>query len=345
MSMGLRAALLFALALLPAAPASADETPCRLPRLAKAEFVTQPDGEVLVPVSVNGTVQYFELDGAPWSVIYQTEADRLGMGSHHHERDDGMFFGFGQKIDQVKARRTAELVVGKVRWREFEFYALAVPKPAGTVAIGTLGMDFLENARLDVEINLSANAINFIEADACPAPPWAPLARALLLKTDGALPVTVEGKSMAGYIYSRDENSVIDVSALAQFGLTPHSPGLQPVTPQDSSVQPFLSHRFEEIDIGDAALSQAVVQIIDVHDEAADAAFHRRLQALNPYNFVPHISKTAPFNQIALGRAELRRLRIYLMFHAGKAFVTPILSAPGTAISARPPAAAPAQGQ
>ncbi len=329
------AAALAACAVLLAQPALGE--PCRLPRLAKADLVSDSDGTPLLPVGVNGETQFFELTGDPWSFVFAAEADRLGFGSHHHERDDGLFFD----ADPVKTRRTAELTIGKVRWREFEFYALARPRPAGSKAIGSLGMDFLENARLDVELNLAAQAINFIQADACLAPPWAPQARALPLglASDARLPVSLDGHALTGVIFPRLAVSRIDISALtARFALAPGSAGVRLLTEHDpdSGGHPIFGVTFKALEIGDAALLRPPLQVVDMHVDGATAALHRRLQALNPYGFAPNVPEPRRDNVIFLGRAELSRLRIYFMFHAGKAFVTPIPQAPDTAISTAP---------
>jgi hypothetical protein len=322
-------------ALIAAAPALAQSPPCRLPRLAKVDITADENGALLVPVTINGATEYFNLNGQPWSFVYQDDADRLGFGSHHHERDDALFFG----PNQVKTRRTAELIEGKVRWKEFEFYERPGPRPSYKTAIGSLGLDFLESAALDVEVNLAAGEINFIQAGACAAPPWA-TSEGLPLETgEGAsLPLTLDGHKMRGLINSEIDASMIDASALLQFKLGPDSPGMRLEASHTSDGKPLSAYTFKSLDIGEASLtapSLLIMQRADA-DAAMDAALHRRLASLNPYAFAPQIYHVEPFDIVWLGRAELQRLRLYFMFHAHKVFVTPVLGAPNTARAIAP---------
>src|SRR6185437_4205145 len=69
------------LALLAAAPAGAQESPCRLLRLAHADVKLDQDGAPLIPVTIGGGTEYFRLEGSPNSFIFKDDADRLGFGS------------------------------------------------------------------------------------------------------------------------------------------------------------------------------------------------------------------------------------------------------------------------
>jgi hypothetical protein len=330
------------IALLAAAPALAQTPPCRLPRLAKVEITTDKNGALLVPVTINGATEYFNLDGEPWSFIYQADADRLGLGSHHHERDDALFFG----TNQVKTRRTAELIEGKVRWKEFEFYERAGPKPEYKTAIGSLGLDFLESAALDVEVNIAAGEINFIQAGACAAPPWATSEGMPLETGEGAtLPVMLDGHPMRGFINSETDASMLDASALPQFKLAPDSPGMRPGAMHASDGTQLPAYTFKSLDIGEASLTAPSLVIMQRHDEESDAALHRRLASLNPYAFAPQIHRVEPYDIVWLGRAELSRLRLYFMFHAHKVFVTPVPGATNTARAVAPQTPPPNVGQ
>jgi hypothetical protein len=338
----MRALVIGVCTLLAATPALAQPAPCRLPRLAKVEITADKNGALLVPVTINGATEYFNLNGNPWSFVYEADADRLGFGSHHHERDDGMFFG----VNQVTTRRTAELIEGKVRWKEFEFYERPGPKPEGKTAIGSLGLDFLESAALDVEVNIAAGEINFIQAGACAAPPWATSGGLPLETGEGAmLPLTLDGHPMRGLINSEIDASMLDVSALPQFKLAPDSPGMRPGALTASDGTPLTGYTFRSLDIGEASLTAPSLVIMQRHDAEADEALHRRLASLNPYAFAPPIHRVEPFDVVWLGRAELQRLRLYFMFHAHKVFVTPVPGAPNTARVAAPQLPPPDVGQ
>jgi hypothetical protein len=233
-----------------------------------------------------------------------------------------------------------------VRWKEFEFYERPGPRPEGKTAIGSLGLDFLESAALDVEVNIAAGEINFIQAGACAAPPWA-TSDGLPLETGTAamLPLTLDGHPMRGFINSEIDASMLDVSALLQFRLTPDSPGMRPGALTMSDGTPLPAYTFKALDIGEASLTAPSLVIIQRHDAESDEALHRRLASLNPYAFAPTIHRVEPFDIVWLGRAELSRLRLYFMFHDHKVFVTPVPGAPNTARAVAPQTSPPTVGQ
>ncbi|MBL7099980.1 MAG: hypothetical protein ISS15_20170 [Alphaproteobacteria bacterium] len=311
------------LAFLFASPAAADI--CKLPRLAHADFVAQPDGTLLLPVSINGQTEYFTLGGGAHSFVYEDDADRLDFGHHHYDYDDGLYFG----EDPVKVRRTADLIIGKVRWRALEFYPMHIPHPPGVVAIGSLGMNFLASSQMEVEINTGARSINFILAGACSRPPWALSgdgASLAPMNGDTSLPVLLDGRRFSGIFGTGTLTSSMDVQAFAQvFERLPES---------------GLPRELDTLTIDETLIQHPVIQMFTYDDQKAREALayvERRARALNPgFMGKPPVSHSSADGVVWLGLSELNRMRIYLMFGQHKVFVTPVPNAPNTGIA--PPA-------
>jgi len=290
----------------------AGAAPCRLPRLATAQFATDTNGALLVPVSVGDKTVYFDLNETPNSFVYKDDADRLDFGRHHRVVDDG-FFVDGK---EVVRRRTTDFTIGHVRWRAFEFIPLD-DKPAGTIASGSLGLDFLENDKLDIELNAAAGEINFIEAGVCATPPWAHSAGMALLE-NGTIPTTLDGKLLYARLNFKLPVSLMDFVAFdARFSQTPPAKGPQP----DRAA---FDHAFARLTIGEAALIDPVLHVQQTRNFASEAAFQTRVRALHPYEHVDPVKVRPPTDTITLGRAELKRLRFYFMYHTRQLFVTPV---------------------
>jgi len=300
---------------------------CRLPRLAHADFAQQPDGTLLLPVSVNGQTEYFSLGGGAHSFIYEADADRLNFGHHHYEADDGLYFG----EDEVKLRRTTDLMIGKVRWRDFEFYPMHKDRPAGQIAIGSLGMNFLASAQLDVEINTSARAINFIAPGACARPPWVPDGQGRTLAPangETSLPVALDGRNFSGIFSTASLQSSIDVRAFAEaFG---------------HAAEDGLIREFNSLTVDETAIAHPVVNVFTYENRDARDYVERRARALNPYaSFPPVVRRGHADGILWIGLAELDRMRLYFTFKQHKVFATPILGAPNTGIAPPEPAPGP----
>jgi hypothetical protein len=298
---------------------------CKLPRLAHADLAAQPDGTLLLPVSVNGQTEYFRLGGGAHSFVYEADADTLDFGHHHYERDDGLYFG----QDEVKLRRTADLIIGRVRWRKLEFYPIHKDRPAGQVAIGSLGMNFLAASQLDVEINTSARAVNFIQPGSCPRPPWdlddegtptAPLNDAT------TLPVMLNGHRFSAIFDISSPMSSLDGDAFRRIF--------------DRSAEAGLVRELDTLAIDRTAIQHPVFRVIDDENKEDRAYVESRARALNPRaTYRPVVRSASAHGVIWLGLPELDRMRIYFMFAQHKVFVTPVPNAPNTGVA--PPMPAP----
>lgn len=305
-------------------PASA-EPACRLLRLAHADFAVQSDGTLLLPVSISGQTEYFTLGGGAHSFVYEADADRLDFGHHHYERDDGLYFG----KDEVKLRRTADLVIGKVRWRKLEFYPRHEERPAGQAAVGSLGMNFLAASQLDVEINTSARAVNFIQPGSCPRPPWdtdgdgTPMAP---LNDATALPVTLNGHHFSAVFNTSAPMSSLDGDAFRRIF--------------DRSAETGLVRELDTLAIDRTAIQHPVFRVVDDENKEDREYVERRARALNPGATYPPIVRSGSAHGVLwLGLPELDRMRLYFMFAQHKVFVTPIPNAPNTGVA--PPAPPP----
>jgi len=305
------------------------DPPCKLPRLAHADFAAQADGSLLLPVSVNGQTEYFALGGGAHSFVYDADAERLDFGHHHYERDDGLYFG----KDEVKVRRTADLIIGKVRWPKIEFYPLHQQRPAGQVAIGSLGMNFLSSSQFDIEINTSARSINFIQAGTCPRPPWVsdgdgtPMAA---LNDATSLPVTLNGRRLTAIFSTASLMSSLDASAFSYIF--------------ERSAEPGLVREFDMLTVDRAAILHPVFRVLAGESKENREYVERRARALNPGATSPPIVRhLGATGVLEIGLPELNRVRIYMMFKQRKVFVTPIPNAPNTGIA--PPIADPEPAQ
>jgi|GEM_PF-7050952 hypothetical protein len=314
------------LALLAAAPAGAQESPCRLLRLAHADVKLDQDGAPLIPVTIGGGTEYFRLEGSPNSFIFKDDADRLGFGSRHRVSDDGLFIG----DQRVVRRRTTDIDIGEVRWRDYEFIPLA-DKPTGIASIGAFGIDFLFNKSLDIELNPAAGRINFIQANSCARPPWASQGSDLPLDGEGRIPLTLDGKKMRGIIDFSRAQSIMDFVAFdakaepTDSGQRRDDRESTPQPPADPQRKPFV-HTFQHMIVGEADLTGPAILVGETRDPAAEEAFRTRVKALNPYEFIGPVRREEPVDIVWLGRAELNRLRFYFMFQAHRLFVTPAVS-------------------
>jgi hypothetical protein len=309
--------------------------PCRLERLAVVPISTNADDSLLVTLIVNGTPAQFALTGADASFIYAEDADRLGLSHGHVDNDIAVWDG----DQRVTDRWTGKVLVGNFAWEKFGFLPMRGQKPPGSSIAGEIGLDLFDGAGVDVDLNLAGGELDVVAPGTCPAPQWAgnqplPLSSWLGVTFSARL----NGKDMGAQIVLSSDVSSVTVDTARRLGFAEDTPGVSAITTPD----PFwldrdrLRFTASTLTVGSATLNGLTVDAVDPHlgvdkekhlsNEVSALYPYEQTHGYHPYSQGVQVEQglgVGNFDFLWLGRAELRKLRLYFKFSTRELYVAP----------------------
>lgn len=296
------AILLAATLTLPARAEAASD--CQLHRYANLDMSTEQDGEVAVPLSIDGLGGLMLVDtGSVQSSISGTMANRLGVTPERSERTYMMIGGVRMdtsvtvhvlRLDKMAAKNMTLMVLP--------------PKALHTDTMGMLGPDVMSN--YDVEFDFAAGRMNVFSQDHCPGAVvyWTktPFAAVPMRLDEGKhilIDVTLNGKQItAGVDTGSDHSSMTLESVQSIFGLKADDAALKPIMVASiNGTRPVavLHYPFAELDFQDVKVLHPDVEILP----------GGRFEAGGP--------------QIVLGMSTLRQLHLYIAYGEKMIYLTP----------------------
>lgn len=289
--------------------AAADDCTKGLTQVASVDLVQAPDGTLLVPIKVKGTTQLFLLDPDGMSAITKTTADALDL----HETE--LFNQWSDLSQVVNFSVSTSVDVGQVHWESTSLLLLPESLKYDPRATGVLGSSMLQ--KLDLEVDFKTPRLKLFRTDHCPGmgPYWTRSFAALPLTINpirnNSVPMQLDGKVVKvglNFLYPHAIMS-FDV-AKDLFGLTPDSPGMTPLPPGLRIGAANITHKytFKSLVADGLQISNPVI-FLTASLGSVDCRLHSDCEGGE--------------NDLLLGLAELRQLRLYFAFHEKMLYLTP----------------------
>jgi hypothetical protein len=294
------------------APArGADDAGCAkvLTQVASVDLVQAPDGTLLVPIKVKGTAELFLLDPDGLSAITKTAADPLDLHETELAND---WSDLSQVIDSSVS---PSIDVGLVHAESMPLLLLREKLKYDSRATGVLGSSILQ--LFDLEVDFKALKLKLFRPDHCPGmgPYWTRSFAALPLTINpirnNSVPMQLDGKDVRVGFHFLYPHAILSFDVAKDlFGLTPASPGMTPLPAGLRIGSANITHKytFKALVADGLQISNPVIFLTESLG-SADCRLHSGCQGSE--------------NDLSLGLAELRQLRLYFAFHEKMLYLTP----------------------
>lgn len=306
--------------------------PCELQRAASIDVLTAPNGQLLVPVTMEGHPGLMALQlnsGLPY--LFPGAIDYLGL-KDRLQRTDWDAEIRGRKVtQQVKVKSTMLGEANFAGW-DFTVYPADSPFPptyAGMPVFGVMTSIFM-NA-VDLELNLAQGKVNLFKPNKCGQAPvyWGGEFTEVPMFTDPAglivFPLELEGKRFETSLNTGSRLSVISSEAAKRFlGFDESSPEIEHETLSgDNEIASFraMSLTAKGLDVRNAR-----VRIYKM-TRCQPGTSGRDSRAIG----CQKVFGVAPFS---IGTDLMRRLRIYVSAIDGKVYFSRAAPAAGNAAGA-----------
>jgi predicted aspartyl protease len=289
--------------------ASAADAPCSLQQLVSLPLDTHPDGEVSVPVSVNGKTVLLTVDtGSIYSSISFSAAKSLGLTLQINPGEPGGF-KFANNVPVFFHAQTDVLSLGPASGQGLPL--LIVPahllEPG---AAGLLGPDIMK--QFDIEFDFAGGKFNVFAPNACPAAPvyWTRQPFAVVpMKVDNewhiVVPAQLDGKTVTALVDTGASRTFMNFEAAkALFGFRDNDPNLKTfVADINGAPTRIYRYRFSSLSINGMTISSPGIEMMPES------------------NF--GVANQPGAAQIVLGIGALRQLHLYIGYKAQTLYLTP----------------------
>lgn len=273
---------------------------CNLERYSSIPIVTQPDGRIAVPVTVQGKQALFLVDTGGVSATMTAQlAKDIGLKVRATNR---WLTGIGQSLLNTYVLADT-FSLGRLNGTDLPVYI--DPRINGLYLDGTLAPDMMR--QYDVDFDFAGGKMNLFSPKHCPGNVvyWTRdgyIALPMDVAPDGHIrvPAMVDGKPIKATLDTGAMTSVMSLSAARALGITETSPGLKVTETYRTNKKPKkYSYPFKSLDLEGVAVSNPHIIIL------ADAM----MKGLG--------------NDLILGVGIMRQLHLYIAYHEEKLYITP----------------------
>ena len=290
--------------------------------------MTQSQDGLLIPVTIAGQARKMIVDtGSPLSSLDPNAVQELGLITERIVQGR-MYDSSGRQF--TKLVHIPELQIGNLKATDKRFLVFPENVTSDKQIAGLLGADFLRH--YDIELDFAANKLNIFDRDHCPGKViyWPASAVAVVpmhVNSGGYIfvPVTLEGKKFDALFDTGTFGTILEMSAAeGEFGLSPNSPGVQPVGSATESPRLY-SHKFASLQLEGIAFNDPTVFL---REDATDNSLRR---ATGTGTRLPSLSENNGDWSLILGTNELRHLHLFISYGEQKLYITAASPPPATA--------------
>jgi predicted aspartyl protease len=281
-------------------PAHAEDAPaCRLKLYSSLPMITNPDGRMSVPVTVQDRNYSFLVDtGGAVATIGWDQAEEVGL----KKKEAGTYLtGVGGRyLDSYIV--TDRFSLGKLTGSGLAVY---VEPKSDTDFDGTIAPDMMKH--YDVDLDFAHGKMNLFSPDHCPGKVvyWNQgnaVVISMQVSRDAhiRIPVSLDGKVIMAILDTGAVNSIMSVRAASFLGITESNPQMKLKESYGYRKQTRLyTYPFKALDMGGIVVS-------------------------NPHITIGSNDYMGAFDtDMILGMATLRQLHLYIAYGEGKLYLTP----------------------
>jgi predicted aspartyl protease len=302
--------------------ASASAQQCQLKRIASLDITIDPNGGILIPVSLDDSRHMMLMDtGAPLGILPASVVQELGL--KHQPMPPTMSFYGATGTGPSQFTIVPSLKIGPDEARYTDFLVMGSPDDPPAGFDGTIGLDILHN--FDLDLDFASNKLNLFSPDHCEGKVvyWAPTYTdaPMSLRGDGHISITVslDGHDVDGVLDTGTSNTILSLTAAKQvFGLDAASPGVETVNVGSGpGQQQFLRYRFKSLSISGITVNNPLIILLP--DEIARQS-QKDLDEQKMQGYQGRTNIHAP--HLVLGTDILRHLHLYIAFKEQKIYAT-----------------------
>lgn len=288
---------------------AAESKNCQLKQYGSLDLSGQPNGYLLVPVTIQGSPAFLALNTAsPFSSITEAAASRLGLKIRNIPFGVEVYSG----TNPIQKVATATgFILGNTQFQSADFLVISNDALGANAAtdhvIGILGMNVFAN--MDVELDVANKKMNLFSQDHCPGQTvyWsktydsAPISFGRL--GEFYFPMELDGKKIEATLATGEVSTTLSTDATKKlYNFDKNSPDIQ--TETDGAGRTLAHYRAMN-------LSGEGIQIINAQITLID----------RPQNDSCHLSSRSGaaaydgcfgIHPLQLGRSLLAKLRVYI---------------------------------
>ncbi|HTT81941.1 MAG TPA: aspartyl protease family protein [Rhizomicrobium sp.] len=318
--------------------ASADD--CKLALLATLDFTEGPSGQIMLPVTMQGTPKLMLLDtGGQFSAVDPLVTDDLKLVTYRL-RQGFVANAAGNSIQQSAVIHGLD--IGRLHVNEI--HVAVWPSPIsrdGTIA-GFLGADLLRN--YDVDIDFGSHQVKFFSQDHCPgkvvywsAPSVAVVPMHMEYSGHIIVPVTLDGHEIDALFDTGASTTHLSLEAAKNdFKLVPGSSDMPKVGEFNGAAStPVYLHTFKSLALQDITINNPKIAISE------DLEKTNFQQNTHLGSRLSDADERVGVTDMEIGTREMRHFHIYIAYKEQKFYISPAAEpvAAATAPSTQPASA------
>jgi predicted aspartyl protease len=257
---------------MPAAVSAVAASNCKMVRL--AEWKVQPiQSALVVDGSINGQKVGVMIDtGAGTTLVLRSAAKQLGLKGS--VLGGYKAFGLGAEGD-VEVAYVDDFRVGQAVRNNWQMFIAGQSDLAGTVGV-VLGEDFFQ--KIDIEFDLAHDAIRLYQSKDCEGSSLAywskegasevPIEPIDAARPQIVLMVQINGRLVKALLDSGTTRSVLDKYEAGKAGVTPETPGVEPVTSGADRKAELWIGPLQSFTIGDEMIKNTHLEFRDLYKDA-----------------------------------------------------------------------------
>jgi hypothetical protein len=311
------ASLVLYLVLIFASAARAED--CSLHLMASLPITEGPNGEILVPVELNGTTELFIVDtDGIYSSVTQATADALHLEQLPLPTGAELYRSDGSRVKQMAVVDT--VAVGNTEAKRF--HMLVEPNFGGNIKVGgSLGPDLLK--MFDLDFDFASKKLNLMSQDHCDGKVvyWTTAYTEVPFKLFGGdhirVEMTLDGQDVDASIDTAENTTSVSTAyAYRRFELDPKSAGVEQYGDPSN---PSYRYHFKSLSLGGIAVTNPLITLMPDVAQAAYRSEHNEKSFTDPI-YGNHLDVP----ELLFGSNILRKLHLYIAYKEHKLYATTV---------------------
>jgi hypothetical protein len=312
-------ALIFAAAISLAPAAQADD--CRLTQMSSLPMQTDRDGDLVVPVTINGTPQRMAVEiGSSFGEVTTRAAEALQLKLYPISQSRSVYFETGEKPKSYASIESFSLGLEHASYIDF---VVDPPSPGDDDSVaGIIGHNVLRH--YDLDFDFGGGKFNLFSTDHCPGKVlyWttADTEAPIRLTQAGAIGVTMslDGHDVDATLDTRTTTSMTLPEAKTAFGLDERSPGVEStIEGSGAGRHTVYRYRFKTLSLSGITVNNPLVELIP---DAVGKQARRDLVDGKMNGYQGNAALATP--HLMVGLDVLRHLHLYIATKEEKIYAT-----------------------